>query len=132
MANVCVRALFSSTSFFKSDLRAESGIFYNTKANNEHFTAGTMASLFSGVLQLTDLDDFITPSQVTKLSLHVTTTYYLYQENAVIGKDPYRRTVVNGNVELNVWRWRSMLFVKEQTKTRENILTLTSGFTTKR
>lgn len=38
--------------------------FYDTIVNNEHFTAVNMASVFSGVLQLTDLDDFITPSQV--------------------------------------------------------------------
>jgi len=31
-----------------------------------------MASHFSGVLQLTDLDDFITPSQVELLFLFVT------------------------------------------------------------
>lgn len=49
--------------------------FYNTKANNERFTADTMASQFSGVLQLTDLDDFITPSQVTTLSLRAIATF---------------------------------------------------------
>lgn len=38
--------------------------FHDTKINNKHFTAARMASHFSGVLQLTDLDDFITPSQV--------------------------------------------------------------------
>ena len=32
---------------------------------NKNFTAVNMASHFSGVLQLTDLDDFITPSQVS-------------------------------------------------------------------
>lgn len=41
--------------------------FHDTKTNNKHFTAAIMASHFSGVLQLTDLDDFITPSQVIKL-----------------------------------------------------------------
>lgn len=38
--------------------------FHDTKINNKHFTVVRMASHFSGVLQLTDLDDFITPSQV--------------------------------------------------------------------
>lgn len=41
--------------------------FHDTKTNNKRFTAAIMASHFSGVLQLTDLDDFITPSQVIKL-----------------------------------------------------------------
>lgn len=93
-----------------------------------------MASVFSGVLQLTDLDDFITPAQVTKVLLHVTTTYYFYHENTVIGKDPYRRTVVNGNVELNVWRCNHMnggpCCLSRNKK--KNILSLTSGVTTKR
>lgn len=54
-------------------LKAESRkTFHNTKVNNKHFTAVSMASQFSGVLQLTDLDDFITPSQVMKLLLNVT------------------------------------------------------------
>lgn len=41
--------------------------FYDTRVNKAHFTAAVMASHFSGVLQLTDLDDFITPSQVIHL-----------------------------------------------------------------
>lgn len=45
-----------------------------------------MASQFSGVLQLTDLDDFITPSQVTKVLLIVTVRYFLHND-IVIGRD---------------------------------------------
>lgn len=115
------RARFFLLLLFSKVTESWIGNFYNTKANNEHFTARTMASVFSGVLQLTDLDDFITPSQVTKLLLHATTTYYLYHENTVIGKDPYRRTVVNGNVRaecltLSSYERRTTLFVKELKK----------------
>lgn len=42
---------------------------HDTNINN-NFTAVSMASHFSGVLQLTDLDDFITPSQVGNFNLY--------------------------------------------------------------
>lgn len=75
--------------------------FYNTKVNNEHFTAVNMASHFSGVLQLTDLDDFITPSQVVRLLLRITTSY-LFHGDVVLTNDCYSRTTVNENAYVNI------------------------------
>lgn len=51
----------------------ETGLaIHDKKVNIKHFTAVNMASNFSGVLQLTDLDDFITPSQVATRLKNVT------------------------------------------------------------
>lgn len=58
----------SWSSYYTSMVGVESRItIHDTTVNNKRFTAVKMASQFSGVLQLTDLDDFITPSQVVEL-----------------------------------------------------------------